>query len=759
MNSSIRLKILLAVLFPLLLLSLILGMYFISVRFEDARENLEIQGQRFAQYVGAASEFNLLAGNRKELQSFAKNQTSILPLVTAMMFLDNQDKPLASAGDNKEIHKLQNCFADSSHCKKLTDRLYFNVPVYSYGVSVGENPELSGGLTSAQREPLGRVIFFYDAEPLFHLQTVMLRDGLSITIAAALIAGGIAFFFATGITKPIYRLSRVVGEIQSGNLSARTDPIGRGEVLDLELGINAMAAKVEQANENLQQKVEEANKDALISLAQLKVKNKDLEEARNRAEEAGKVKDLFLARMSHELRTPLASIIGYLKLMEDTEDMDQRRTYGRIVDQASGILLTTIDDILDYIRLEDGDVRLEHVEFYLRDCLQNVVALQRPSATSKRLNLDCVIDTSVPETAVGDPSRLAQVVTNLLANAIKFTEFGEVRLMARAEMLNSGRVDLIVYVRDTGIGIPKEKQALLFQPFVQAEDNISRRFGGSGLGLSITRRLVHAMGGNIELDSDIGRGVEICFNVLLSTLTDGVERIAPKKNLIEQQAQRVLLVEDNDLNRQLLRIQLEAEGVAVTCAADGREALENTSSPMQYDFVLMDVHLPGLDGIELAPRLKAILGRTPIYALTANITGSEEQQLRQAGVEKILYKPLSESTLKSLLTWSAEHPSSQSDVATRRDSALVPLPTGISKAVVLAEFDKLLSESLAELDRDRWTAVFDVTHKLLGSARLFTKGEFSERVLQLEESARREQRSEFLECHEAVLKALDDLRH
>ncbi|NIB39437.1 response regulator [Pseudomaricurvus alkylphenolicus] len=755
MNLSIRLRTLISVMVPLMLLGLILGFYFISARIDDARAEQEAEGQRFAQYLGAASEFNLLSGNRKALQDFVDANTRVSDLVKSMILVDNNGQVIVSAGDRADVQRTLVCFYDKAACERYTTRMFFHKPVVPEGISLSENPELlSEEDLASEEESYGHIAFLYDTRPLEQLQRTLLIDGLLISAAAALVAGLIALVSAEAFARPISNLLSVVKRIQHGDLSARAQMLGGGELRQLEEGINTMAVQVEQANMDLQAKVENATSELLQTLAELRIKNRDLEEARNNAEEASRVKDLFLARMSHELRTPLSSVIGYLRLLEDTEDPDKRREYGEVIDQASSILLTTIDDILDFIRLEDGSIRLERRDFDLHSCLHNLVSMQQPQAQRKQLKMDCHLDDSVPRFIRGDSVRLSQIVTNLLSNAIKFTEVGRVSLTAKGIVASANTLRLQLKVKDTGIGIALDQQKQLFKPFVQAEDSISRRFGGSGLGLSITQKLAQYMNGEVSLVSAPDEGVEVTVTVELQTADSATVEIQNTPVPAAGLNLKVLVVEDNDLNRQLIVTQLQDAGATVEDTATGSEALD-ILKVKHFDLILMDVHMPGMDGIALASAIHYLGVRCPVYALTANITGSEESQLRSVGVEQILYKPIEESLLCEILsglarsgpsevtapvvpvtTLPAEVSDSIEDPDSDPETTRLVLPTGIEPEAIYEEFHTLLHNVLHYLEEKRWDRLFEDAHKLLGSAQMFTRGQLVTMVLDLENAAR-----------------------
>ena len=738
MSRGIRIRTLFTVIVPLLALALILGLYFIAVRIDDARRDLETQGQRYGEYLAAASEFNVIAGNHSALEDFVSSNMRVDERALAILILDDQDTVLVSAGDRKEVEVALICYYDPRACERYQSRLFYNQLIESVGVSVTANPELMPPdiASSISNDVVGRVLVTYNTDQLKALQQRMLFDGLAITGVAILIACMIALYFAEGISRPISRLSQVVNAIQRGNLKARTNPSSRGELRQLEEGVNEMATRVEQANINLQQRVEQATSDLLAAMDTLESKNSDLEIAREKAEEANKTKDLFLARMSHELRTPLASVIGYSRLQEAAEDPAKRRDYGKVVEQASKILLATIDDILDFIRLEDESIRLENIDFDLGECIKNVVAMQAPEAQRKHLDLICECANSLPKIVCGDSARLAQIATNLLSNAIKFTEKGQVKLHASAIYPSHDLAQITLVVSDTGIGIPKDKQAQLFQPFAQADESISRRFGGSGLGLSITRKLAQYMGGEVSLKSDTGEGVVVTVTVQMKISKEPLPEPVPALN--NQQIGKeikALLVEDNELNRQLISIQLQNYGVTVSSVSNGVEALGAVDNN-RFDVIFMDVHMPGMDGVALASTFKEHAPQIPLYALTANITGSEEQDLLRAGVRRILYKPLNDESLHDILLKGIDPDEVLEDEQDQIGPSRLEVPPNIDGDRVLVEMLRQLEDIEESLDQREGDRLFDSSHKLLGMARLFTRGKVLAAAVTLEELAR-----------------------
>jgi len=376
----------------------------------------------------------------------------------------------------------------------------------------------------------------------------------------------------------------------------------------------------------------------------------ELKRARDRAEEASRAKSAFLANMSHEIRTPMNGIIGSLALLDRTDSEDRRRTLIDVARQAADGLLQTLNEILDYAKLDakSGSIHLAPMD--LRRVCQLAVQTFQANATAKGIALR--FDASGYPTDMwsvcGDEEKLRRIVMNLVSNAIKFTSEGAVILRLRGKRTASG-VAVVLRVADTGIGIPTDKIPLLFQPFYQVESGMSRSYGGTGLGLAISRQLVELMGGSVRVRSAIGRGSIFTVQLQLAQAAERIEvpRIAPElppAGLASARGKTVLLVEDNSVNAFISAASLESMGVASIHAVNGSEAV-NFYRERKFDAILMDCEMPVMDGFaatRLIRELEAKSGqpRTPIIALTANaLTGDREHCLRH-GMDDYLSKPI-----------------------------------------------------------------------------------------------------------------------
>lgn len=376
---------------------------------------------------------------------------------------------------------------------------------------------------------------------------------------------------------------------------------------------------------------------------------RELLQAKQQAEHLAKTKEEFLANMSHEIRTPMNAIVGVAQLLQDTPLTDEQRKYLNSIDFASENLLSIINDVLDLSKIEADAIVYESTPFNLKNTANQIREMFRTKAEEKGVGFSVSVNSNVPETVLGDPTKINQILINLLSNAFKFTNKGEVDLTVSAKEPSDDEVELEFAVADTGIGIPKEKQQDIFSSFQQAQTNTTRKYGGTGLGLTIVKKLSEGMGGKVEVSSELKQGTTFTVTLPLKLLAD--KAVANNQKTAEVDTSRLkgkrgLLVEDNELNQMVATKFLSVAGIEVTTVDDGQKAVDVVAKDV-FDFILMDIQMPNLDGYEAAKQMRTNGIKTPIIAMTAHAFSGEKEKCLAAGMNDYLTKPIKRDLLHS----------------------------------------------------------------------------------------------------------------
>ncbi|KPM81803.1 two-component sensor histidine kinase BarA [Pseudoalteromonas lipolytica] len=651
---GLRDSVLTLTLIPTVIIGLLLGGYFTINRYIELDEILYQQGVTIIEPLAIAVEQPLLKRDKAlltRLVSHTHNKHS--PAIQSIAIFDENNELVIFSKYQSEFKEIVSSNANNMDGIQVQNSEHYLT--FSTAIINHSRQDTIWNHHSYQASLGTVVIMLNKQQAIIGQQRALLVSGVVILLALIL-AIVLAFRLTRMFIQPLSKLVLATDKLIEGKVDTGLDQKMFGEFELLRTGLNTIAETMVVQRDEMQKHIDQATSDYRETLEQYETQNIQLSIAKKDAQDANRVKSDFLAKMSHELRTPLNGVIGFTRQLYKTPLNKHQKDYLDTIELSANSLLTIISDILDFSKLEAGAMELESMQFQLRDNINEVMTLLAPSAHEKQLELSIFIHPQVPDNLTGDPTRFKQILINLLSNAIKFTEKGSIKVDVGYRLLDEERASILVSVTDTGVGIPMDKQDALFTPFGQADSSITRKFGGTGLGLIITKHIVEAMNGRITLNSAPGNGTCFTFNAVFRTPSNSITSDLPTQSLINK---RILYLEPHEHTHQATLSLLNEWQARVTACLDEESFLTEINKDFSYDICIIG-HTAAIDDMQqLKSYVKAVRPVTDyLYLMLNTVSHNMREAFIGSGADACLSKPLNHRKLCEVLAapYRLDHP-------------------------------------------------------------------------------------------------------
>ncbi len=697
---GLRDRILLITLLPTLCISLCLGGYFSYARYQDQAGYLESQAINISEPLAIASEQALLRGDKELLQRLLNvAHRKNAPMVRTIAVFDHHHRLIATSNQHKDFAEIDQPLAQPNHTvvSQLSDSVLVKTPIIielsalAQLLNAADLPSELARQLRANDGRLGYVLVQIQKDKIQLVQQQSLLIALLLVLLGLTAALVLSLRFLSRISTPVQQLLYQIEKLAEGRYSSQLPGPYVAELDLMRIGINQLAVELKRYKEDLQNTVDQSTSDLLQAMEQLEMQNVALDLSRRKAQADNKLKSEFLAKMSHELRTPLNGVIGFTRQLLKTQLTLHQQDYLNTIQKSANSLLSLVNDVLDYSKLEEGRMPINPEPFSLRELVNDSIELLAAHAFEKQLELALWIDPNCPDDIIGDPLRINQILMNITGNAIKFTEHGSIVVRITATLQPDERVMLHVSVQDTGVGIATQQQEQLFSGFAQSDGSIGRRYGGTGLGLIISQRLVNAMGGSIGFDSKIDEGSTFWFTLLCKVHSLSVSDALPVEQL---NGKSVLYIEPQQYSREATLTLLNSWGMKVAACSTPAQIQQALAQSPSFDIAIIGraVSLDQVNQIvELIRQLRSHCQY--IYLLVNTLSPNLREALLHSGAQACLSKPAHHRKLANTMARPYQTP----------DQVFLPSPQGPKAPLRILTVDdneanlKLINTLLSDL--------------------------------------------------------------
>jgi len=641
-NWGINKRVMFLALLPTLVITITLASYFSFNRYSYIEEALHIKGQLIADNLSPASEYGVFAGNLEILENLINNTLKESDITNITISNTYNEVLISRTRKIKPPETVLPIFTNPKEFKYTAKIIGSDLNIDDYGELFVDNT--SDTLPSST---LGYVHVTLNNQSTQVQQLDSLIKGFLITFVGLFITVFLAISISRSVVNPIQRLTDAVKRIAQGELNTRIKIDSGGEIGSLEEGVNKMASEMQLIRAELLSQVNNTTADLKKTLEELEIQNIEIDLARNQAISASKIKSEFLANMSHEIRTPMNGVIGFTELLGKTQLTDEQDDFVNTIRSSASNLLTIINDILDFSKIESGKLNIENINFSLDDVMDEIITMFAPMAYQKDIELIYHPSSKLPENISGDPSRIRQILINLISNAVKFTQTGHVIIRVLVETQANKEEIIRFTVTDTGMGLDEISKQRLFTAFTQADTSISRNFGGTGLGLVISRKLAELMNGEIGFESNLNKGSSFWFTVPLSSNQTTLINVENSSEF------KVILFESIDQHKIASRALLNSLGIVTIETGRIEKIPDFIAADTNHEImgIVAGINRSNLKNSTLLKNLHKTLQQTgiPYITLASIFDINDAQDLTRTGFKKIIYRCSRTSLIKNLI--------------------------------------------------------------------------------------------------------------